>query len=472
MNLSTASTKVERYREFLTAEEFERLLDALARDVPPAIRVNTLKMSIEAAQTWAETYGWDLQAVPFCPAGWQLEEYWPGLGGTLEHRMGLYYIQDAASMLPAEMFSLHDAPLILDMAAAPGGKTTHLVNRFEDRGLVIANDTSASRLAALRANLQSWGAVGVGVTNFPGELLGSWYPETFDRILLDAPCSGETLRENKGRKGREISAKEQGALCQRQEVLLRSAFHALKPGGEIVYSTCTLAPEEDEGILEGLLQEFPVAEIAQVAHLKLDAPGLASDDLPSLRNAVRLWPHLYGTSGFFAAKIIKTGSVPAPEGSSRPRAEAGFRGFKEAEVSALLGRWQQDYGFQFPLKGIVLAERGENLYAVPERLLSEFGDLPMLSAGLLIGQWMEDAPIPSHELISRYDSLFTGQRWPLTPKLVTAWLNGYDLREDLPGEVGQIILLEDEHGRFVGRGKRLKDRVRNLLPKRILGSGG
>ena len=118
------------------------------------------------------------------------------ISATPEHRLGFYYIQDAASMLPAELFDLSgtSAPLILDLAASPGGKTTHITARTGDRGLVIANDSSPDRITALRIVLSTWGSINNAITHFPGEKFGTWFPETFDYVLLDAPCSMQGIR--------------------------------------------------------------------------------------------------------------------------------------------------------------------------------------------------------------------------------------------------------------------------------------
>jgi 16S rRNA (cytosine1407-C5)-methyltransferase len=158
--------RLEHYRQFLDAAEMDRLVESLERPRLPAIRVNTLKIGVEEARrTWPAWYGWTVQPVPFCAAGWQVLAQDQPIGHTLEYDMGFYYIQDAASMLPTEMFVDDHAPLILDLAAAPGGKTTHLASRFEDRAVIVANDTSASRVTALRSNLQTWGVMGALVTS-------------------------------------------------------------------------------------------------------------------------------------------------------------------------------------------------------------------------------------------------------------------------------------------------------------------
>ena len=251
---------LERYRAWLEPEAFEQLRQATQRPLWPALRINTLKISVETARRlWPAWYGWQVRTVPFCPTGWQVVAGGTNLSRTLEYRMGFYYLQDVASMLPAELFDIPpDArPLVLDMAAAPGGKTTHLVARLGDRGLVVANDASAGRIAALRANLADWGATTAVLTSYPGERFGAWFPDHFDLVLLDAPCSGEALRTAERRKGRPVSDRERQALHRRQVQLLTSAFQALKPGGQLVYATCSLHPLEDEAVLDALLGAFP-----------------------------------------------------------------------------------------------------------------------------------------------------------------------------------------------------------------------
>src|SRR5689334_11404032 len=169
-------------------------LDAIARlagtQPPTAIRINTLKIDRDTAlREWSERYGWQMAPVPFCRDGFTLTHRPADLSRSLEHRMGFFYIQDAASMLPVELFSrLENSRLVLDMAAAPGGKTTHLASKMEDRGLIVANDISGGRADALLGNLRRWGTTSTVVTNLPGERLGRWLPEAFDIVLLDAPC--------------------------------------------------------------------------------------------------------------------------------------------------------------------------------------------------------------------------------------------------------------------------------------------
>jgi 16S rRNA (cytosine1407-C5)-methyltransferase len=476
------------YAPLLDAPSLLALERAVARPLVPAIRLNTLKVApAEARAAWPARYGWTVEPVPFCPTGWRVPAVDPEqatvapneLSRTPEFKLGAYYIQDAASMLPVELFPTPTGPLLtLDLAAAPGGKTTHLIDRLGDRGLVVANDSSANRIPPLRANLQDWSAANVVVTNYLGELWGGWYPETFDWVLLDAPCSGESLRTAERHRARSISDRERQALQAQQIRLLVSAFQALRPGGELVYATCTLHPDEDEAVLDALLARYPTA--AAIVSIDLvDAPALSAAGErhfhPDVRRAARLWPHLYDTSGFFAARIHKQASV-RPEGDSRPSrplSQRNLRPLNPAERSALIDQLEEDYGFDLQAvlarQELSLWRRHDQLVALPEPYLAHFGDLPVISAGMLLAEEKGCELTPSHEFVSRFGRHFLRGRLVIPAAQAHGWLQGQELRgrhgAGLPRRA--VVLVTDELGRMLGRGKLLDNRVRNLLPRRL-----
>jgi len=475
--------ELERYRHTLAPGDFEEVRRAVERPPVPAIRINTLKTTVaEAEATWPDRYGWEIEPVAFCGSGWRITAGGEELARTPEYRMGGYYIQEAASMLPVELFELEGGEVTLDMAAAPGGKTTHLVSRMDDRGLVMANDSSAGRIGPLRANLQDWGAMNTAVTNALGELWGGWFPEGFDRVLLDAPCSGESLRTAERHRSRPVSEKERGALQAQQIRLLTSGFQALRPGGQLVYATCTMHPDEDEAALQALLERYGEAvRIASVDHV-VRAPALTAEGErrfhPSMARAVRLWPHLYDTTGFFAALIEKRERVStqaqAQPHPTRSLGERGFDPLPAAEREALLDRLWQTYGFELePIleaQRLTLWRRKEGVYAVPEAYLARFERLAAVAAGTLVAEWKADTLTPSHELVSRFGHAFQAGRLTITVEEGERWLRGQELRGAPRGEFerGAVVLVEDELGRPLGRGKVLGERVRNLLPRRLI----
>jgi 16S rRNA (cytosine1407-C5)-methyltransferase len=470
-----------RYRDLLSAAEFERLLQAVQRPLPSSIRINTLKIAVEEARrTWPAWYGWQVEPIPYCETGWRVTG--GDIAKTLEHKMGFYYIQDAASMLPAEMFGFErDNPLTLDIAAAPGGKTTHLVCKTGDRGLVIANDANGARIPPLRAKLQDWGAMNIAIANYPGERFGEWFPEIFDEVLLDAPCSGESLRTAERRKMQPVSDRERQALRRQQVELLLSAFRALRPGGELVYATCSLAPEEDEAVLDALLERYPhQATVEPVDGLLPEpVPGLASTSErvfhPQVSRAVRLWPHLVDTAGFFAAKIGKRDSVDVQPASppARPLESAGFAPLDRPETVRVCDQLLQAYGFDLAVamerQALALWTHAGAAYAIPERFLAHFANLPCVATGMRIGEQSEGGFVPSHELVARFGARFTRHRLTLADDQARVWLGGRDLRGfESQHRLGATILLEDELGRFLGLGRVQSSRIRNLLPRRLV----
>ncbi|HMN14276.1 MAG TPA: tRNA pseudouridine(55) synthase TruB [Bellilinea sp.] len=473
---------LEQFGPLLTPDQWDQLTAELESPLRGAIRLNTLKVPNSKVHDWAELYGWSIDPVPYCPTGWWIDQAETSPARTLEHRMGQYYMQDAASMLPPQLFDFSGtpAPLILDMAASPGGKTTHIGSLTGDRGLIIANDFGADRLTALRLVLQNWGLVSAAVTRFPGEKFGRWFPETFDAVLLDAPCSMQSLRSTDSHPMRPISAREQSSLARRQFKLLESALSAVKVDGQIVYSTCTLSPEEDELVLQALLEEYgdSVELVLPLRFTPNPAPALSVVNGIQLNtqiaNALRLWPHSFGTSGFFAAKIIKTASIPTQqeEPPSRTLQSVGQYAMADKEVADLHDFFSSNYNFD--LTGNLEEQeldlrRTENaVFAVPQRYLSQFSTLPCQMLGLRVASYTPDGFEPSHDWMSRYFNWMSGGRVSLDEEQSGDWQRGNDVsisaKLDSPG----YPILIDREQRFLGLGKRTPAGIKNLLPRRLI----
>ncbi len=475
----------EKYRPLLSGEDYARLEASLQKPLEPALRINPLKVDPHLAlEDWKARYAWQVRNVPYCDAGWWVTHSPTPISQTIEHRMGFYYIQDAGSMLPVELFNWQaaDRPLVLDMAASPGGKTTHLVSKTADQGLVMANDSSHSRITALRLVLQAWGAASSVVTSFPGEKFGDWFPETFDRVLLDAPCSMHNLRSTESHPVRSISDKERANLAVRQARLLASAFIAVKPGGQVVYSTCTLAPEEDEAVLQALLDRFPgVGRVENVQRrLPVPAPGLSSYGSkifePQVQQAARLWPHLYDTSGFFAALITKLESVefPVQSSPSRPLEKTGLERLTGQEENLLERQLIDQFGYNLSasleMHNLSLWKRGPVIFAIPNLFLQHFRNFPFEAAGLLLGEQTPQEFQLSHEWVARFGMFFTQGRYCLPEETIPAWLRGEDIHGlSLAGfSPGRMVIVVDRQGRLLGRGKLQVQRIKNLLPRRLV----
>lgn len=468
----------------LPAEDLKLLMEELARPLYSAIRLNPLKITRDELNELVLRHGWKLEAIPFCRQGYRVLQAETTPSQTIEHRMGDFYIQDAASMLPAELFKFSQMgrPLILDLAASPGGKTTHLADRILDKGTIIANDSSQERLTALRIVLQTWSTSSCAITGFPGEKFGGWYPETFDAVLLDAPCSMDGLRSTEAHPLRPITPRERTTLARRQANLLRSALQAVKPGGEVVYSTCTLDPEEDEGVLDLMLKEFPGAiEIMDIhAVLNRPAPALMRDETtvfdPSIQNAARLWPHLFNTAGFFAAKLMKKVAIPfiVQKPPSRPLDQTGFTPLQQKNCETLIQWMMDEYGFDLRmwLEGFNLELWGvENkVLALPSQFLKHFSDLPVRFLGLGVAEKHESGFDPAHDFCSRVGKDFQSGTFTLTEGESANWIKGQDIsfREAQQALDEKTVILKNSGGQFIGRGRVHHGQIRNLLPRRAI----
>ncbi len=476
---------LENYRAFLEPVEFERLSQEVATPLVPSIRINPLKADAGFPAYLQRKYGWQLEPISYCPHGFRVTSP-PGaeVSSVLEHKLGMFYIQEAASMLPVELFTIDSdqEQICLDLAASPGGKTTHLISRLNDRGLVIANDSSQGRIPALRIVLQNWGAVGCAVTRFPGEKYGAWYPDTFDRVLLDAPCSMQGLRVAESHALRPVTEKESAQLSVRQTALLTSALQAVCVGGEVVYSTCTLLPEEDEGVIDNVLKKFGSSIRLRDAQavLPTPAPGISCvyerQFSPGMEKTIRLWPHHYHTAGFFACILQKTDSLdlPAAPAPAHDMENVGFIELSEKDITSFSLQFNEHYGYDLNSflenEGRVLVRREQKVYLFPSLLLERFRVLPVQSAGLLLGEDTPEGFLPSHEWVSRFGKDCHRCTLILDSENVKRWLNGENLELTLPVDVVNetYLILMNEDGQVLGRGKVSKNGIKNLMPRRLI----
>jgi NOL1/NOP2/sun family putative RNA methylase len=294
---------LERYRALVP--DFDAFMQAMTTPVPTCLRINTLKAAPD--QVLARMTDLELEPLPWYALGYRLKQR-RSLGNRLEHFLGLFYVQEAASMLPPLVLDPQPGERVLDVAAAPGSKTTQIAQLMRNTGLLVANDNSKRRIRGLTGNIDRAGVLNAVVTCQPGQVFGKFLPGYFDRILLDAPCSAEgTIRKS-------LSALDTWSessierLSRTQIGLLNAVFRSLKPGGVMVYSTCTFAPEENEGALSYFFNRTPEAASEPVAlpGLKTRPPlseWAGSAFHPQVANAVRVLPQDNDTEGFFLCRI-------------------------------------------------------------------------------------------------------------------------------------------------------------------------
>lgn len=270
-------------------------LDALRRPRRPGLRINTLRIGVEEGRNMLAKRGFRLTPLPFYGPGFRVD-YHPGeMGRTLEHAAGLFYIQDPSSMIPPVILCPVAGERVLDVAAAPGSKTTQMSAMMENQGLILANDPDRQRLKALHGALDRLGCLNVATCSADGARLVGIYQGLFDAVILDAPCSGLGTMHKNPEVTRWWSWEKVARLVRIQRRLILSAFDSLSPGGRLVYSTCTVTPQENEGIVDYLLRERPSARLLpfDVEGVSL-SPGLTGwmgkTFHPSLSLTRRLYP--------------------------------------------------------------------------------------------------------------------------------------------------------------------------------------
>lgn len=302
----------ERMKSLL-GDEFEQFMKSYEQSPHAGLRVNTLKISMEQ---FDEIAPFDLRPIPWCETGFYVPHgVKPGLHPY--YHAGLYYIQEPSAMAPVELLQVEPGDRVLDLCAAPGGKTTQIAAKLQGKGVLVTNDIHAERTKALAKNVELYGVRNAVVLNESPERIANAFPHYFDKVLIDAPCSGEGMfrKDEDMVKSWEHHSVEKCVLMQRD--ILETAARLLAPGGTIVYSTCTFAPEENEAMIAEFLNinhDFVVMDIPEETGFAPGRPEWVRQMMPEkaeeteavldqTRGTVRLWPHLLEGEGHYVAVL-------------------------------------------------------------------------------------------------------------------------------------------------------------------------
>lgn len=296
---------IERYIQFLGLEDTIKLLEANERTLIPSIRVNTLKISPVALRDKLIKKDFKLRVLEWVPYGFEVLKTKLNLGSTHEYLQGYYYLQNKASMLPPIILAPKPNETVIDMCAAPGGKSTHLAQIMNNQGALILIEKNPRRISSLEMNIRRMGITNSIILNTDARNITELNIKA-DRILLDAPCTGEGLiREDPSRKvSRTITDLEKMAEIQKK--LLNSGLHSLKKGGFLLYSTCSISPEENEFVIDELLRsqsKFKIQKIEKTYGIQGITHFNGNNLLDDLIYSQRLYPHLHDTIGFFLCLI-------------------------------------------------------------------------------------------------------------------------------------------------------------------------
>ena len=298
---------IERYSKLTNFEAFKKYSLSFLRR---SIRVNTIKISIHELKKRLEK-NWNLEQIPWCREGFYIEHIKKerrDIGNLIEQSLGYFYTQEAASMIPPLVLEPEENDTVMDMAASPGSKTTQIAALMNNKGILVANDINSARMKPLSLNVQRCGITNCIVTMMYGQRFRNF---EFDKILLDAPCSGTGTIRKSLKTLRIWNPLMVQRLAHTQKSLIEIAFSNLKPGGTLVYSTCSNEPEENEAVIDFLVNKYENARIEQIklSNIKRSDPILNFENSnynENIKNCLRIWPQDNDTEGFFVAKIRKT----------------------------------------------------------------------------------------------------------------------------------------------------------------------
>ena len=422
-------------REFLDrmekqlGAEYPAFLESLERPRAVALRFNPLKGEMP-----------DLpfvkQPVPWEPMGYYYDpEARPGLHPL--HEAGVYYLQEASAMAPVALLDPQPGERVCDLCAAPGGKTTQIAGRMAGEGFLLCNEINPKRAKILSRNIERMGVANALVTNEHPKNLAERYAGFFDRVLVDAPCSGEGMFRKEEAAVTDWSVETVQMCANRQKEILQSAAKLLKPGGRLVYSTCTFAPEENEQVIGEFLEKN-----LDFKALDISAPWFTAGE----NGTFRMWPHKLLGEGHFAAVLQK---IEAEEGEPAQ------------EQPQKLPRQWQDFAkaLQIELPGGKAVLFGTSLYWAPEEMPSLRG-IKVMRPGLELGELKKDRFEPAHGLALWLKDAANTENFTAEGAEIKAYMHG----ETLPSQQKGWCLVT-AGGYSLGWGKGDGNVLKNHYPK-------
>ena len=442
--------------EQMLGGEYPAFLQSYEKERYQALRVNPLKADRDVFEA----------AAPFTlrPVAWEPNGFYYGKeaapGKHPYHAAGVYYIQEPSAMAPAAYLDAQPGEKILDLCAAPGGKSTQIAAAMRGEGLLISNEIHPARAKILSENIERMGIRNAMVTNESPQSLAKVFEAYFDRIMVDAPCSGEGMFRKNADACDEWSPENVVLCAERQAELFACAASRLRPGGRMAYSTCTFAPEENEGTISQFLAKHPEFEIADVMHYPQMSSGLAawtSDPQPGLERTIRLFPHRVDGEGHYLAVLTKAGSVS--ENYEGYCARGMEKGIPERDAKEYLDFAKETLRNK-PEGNLI--RFGEQLYLAPENMPSTKG-LKVLRPGLHLGTMKKNRFEPSHALALalRSEDVLHSYDMAGDSQDVRMYLNGQTLQAD--GEKGWYLMTVD--GYSIGWGKLAGGMIKNHYPK-------
>ena len=446
----------EQRERTLLGERYETLYSAPSKTAARGVTVNLLRCTPE---WFADHAGLSVSPSPFCSAGLLIEDPAVKLGRHPYHHAGAFYSQEPSASAPAAMLDVQPGMKVLDLCAAPGGKSSQLAAALGGEGLLVSNEYDGGRAVILRQNLERMGVANAVVLNETPARIAAALPGFFDQVLVDAPCSGEGMFR---KEPQALAQHGPGLVAQCAALgseILDAAAACLAPSGVLVYSTCTFAPEEDEGQVGAFLARHPEFELLPWPD-RFGSPGEANrcGEYPfEAEKTRRIWP-CQGGEGHFMAKLRKA----APEETGKTVR------VKPAKAAKPNAAWQAFAGEYFPqLAGLPTMQLEDMVLLMPEGMPAL--KLHVLRAGVLAGTVQKNRFVPAHHLFTAFGGGCTNrEELTLADARTQAWLRGEEI-EACTAHSGWCCVTVD--GMPLSGGKVSGGKVKNHLPKALRNLG-
>lgn len=471
-------TFISRIKKLL-GKEAEAFLQSYQQPKAYGLRMNPLKCSSIFSE----------KNLPFTlsPVAWAREGFYavseerPGKHPL--HEGGAYYIQEPSAMSVVSLLNPQPGDTVCDLCAAPGGKSTQIAGRLLGKGLLVSNEIFPARAKILSQNLERFGTGNCVVCNEPPDTFAAHFPLFFDKIVVDAPCSGEGMFRKDDIAICEWSEEQVDICRKRQEMILNCADKLLAPGGIMVYSTCTFAPEEDENMIAWFLNTHPDYELEDWRKLLPDDANLEGgresflqSDMPEISKTLRLWPHKLKGEGHFAARLHKKGTPPSaipnisshkeklsPKKSQNTRKKPDIADYQTFYHSFLQIPANKDkYSIMSLLaNGTNYQYFGDELYLLPEKIASLQG-IKTLRPGLHLGTRKKNRFEPAHALAMALHPSDVIQSTECDKETALRYLRGETISCDPDFSSWTLVC---HQGISLGWGKAQKGLLKNHYPK-------
>ena len=437
---------LQRMKNML-GDEYNKFISTYSNTHTSALRLNPLK-NTDFLTKYLE------KKVPWAENGFYYSPDTNPMGKLPYHNMGLYYIQEPSAMFPAEVLGITPGDIVLDLCASPGGKSTQIALKLRNNGLLISNEIIPKRAMILKDNISRLGIKNAIVTNETPLTISKRFDGFFNKIIVDAPCSGEGMFRKHPEEINEWSQNNVEMCAKRQLNILNTIKNCLKTNGILVYSTCTFSPEENEQLIEKFLIDNPEFKLINIEN-KFFSHGLIKNtktSLSDIEKTIRVFPHLTEGEGHFVAKLVKTGAED----------EYSTKLQKSNINKKSLQLWQEfeKKHFTTDFKGTFL-QFGDNIYLVPKNTPS-LDKLKVIYSGVLLGNVENNRFTPSHELALSLHHTESKVTHELSEIELNQYLHGETISSNLDCN-GWILLTHKDNP--VGWGKCTDGTIKNHYPK-------